>query len=187
MFLDIGLGIFVAIITSYLFQVDLSIYFLGFSVLFALLPDADFLYFYPKRHDTKYDHKHRDMIHFPLLYLPLGTFIIWILMGNIWATSFLLASFGHFIHDSIGIGWGIKWLYPFSKNNYAFFYLYSVKIKKGLRRLVFSFNEKDLIKYTKEHGDANWVKNIYYAWHPIAIVEFGAFVFSLMVLLLYFV
>jgi membrane-bound metal-dependent hydrolase YbcI (DUF457 family) len=145
MFLDIGLGIFVAIVTVSIFQIDFSVYLLVFSILFALLPDADFLYFYLKKHDTKYDHKHRDIIHFPLIYLPIGTFIVWSLMGNIWALSFFLSSLGHFIHDGIGIGWGIKWLYPFSKKNYAFFYLYSKKNKRGLRELLFSFDESNLV------------------------------------------
>jgi len=138
MFLDIGLGVFIAIITSYFFQVDLSPTLLMFSIIFTLLPDSDFLYFYPKRHDTKYDHQHRNIIHFPLLYIPAGTLLIWSIWGNIWALSFFLASLGHFIHDSIGIGWGIKWLYPFSKNSYAFFYLYSRRIKKGLRRFIWN-------------------------------------------------
>lgn len=185
MFLDLGAGIIIAILTSHFANVELSFTLVFFSVFFTIIPDMDFLYFYPKRHDTKYDHKHRDIIHYPLLYLPMGTILFWFLLGEIWALVFFAASFFHFFHDSIGIGWGIKWLYPFSKNNYSFLYLYSRKIKKGLRRPIFVFTEKKLPDMVREHGDPDWVRNIYYKWHPIAIFEFGGFVFSLILLYLY--
>jgi hypothetical protein len=106
MFFDIGVGILASIFTSYFLEINISIWFVLFSVTCAVLPDADFLYFYPKRHDTKYDHLHRDLIHYPLLYLPIGSIIVWIIFGKIWAVAFFIASFFHFLHDSIGIGWG---------------------------------------------------------------------------------
>ncbi len=185
MFLDFGLGILAAIISCIIFSVDLTIGLLIFSVLVAVLPDVDFLYFYPKREDTKYDHIHRNFIHYPLLYLPLGVLITFIFFGSVWAVAFFLSSLFHFIHDSIGIGWGIKWLYPFSKKNYAFFYLYSRRRKKGLRKLIFSFDDEEQKRCVRKHGDPNWVKNIYFKGHPIAIVEFIGFIISLIILLAY--
>lgn len=185
MFLDIGIGIFVSIFTSFVFDFEISFWLILISVFFAVAPDVDFLYFFPKRGDTKYDHNHRSIIHYPLLYLPAGTILFWMVFGNIWATVFFFSSLFHFIHDSIGIGWGVRWLYPFSNRNYAFFYLYSKKIKKGLRGFIFSFSPKELSKCVSEHGDADWVKNIYYKWHPIAIVELLFFLVALIVLFLY--
>jgi hypothetical protein len=93
MFLDVGVGILTAIFASYFFSVDLSLWLVIFGILCALLPDADFLYFYPKRHDTKYDHKHRDIIHYPLLFLPVGTILIFLFFGKIWQRYFLLRLF----------------------------------------------------------------------------------------------
>jgi hypothetical protein len=185
MFLDIGIGIFTAIFISYFSETNILVWFILFSVACSVLPDADFIYFYPRRHDTKYDHKHRDLIHYPLLYLPIGSIIAYIIFGKIWAIAFLTSSFFHFLHDSIGIGWGIKWLFPFSNNSYSFFYLYSAKIKKGLRKTVFIFNEKNLPDMVREHGDKDWVKNIYYKWHPYAQVEFAVFIVSLITLFFY--
>lgn len=185
MFLDIGVGILVAMLTSDVFKAALTFWLVIFSVLFALLPDADFLYFYPKRHDTKYDHKHRDLIHYPLLYLPIGSLIIWVIFGQVYGFIFFLSSFFHFLHDSIGIGWGIKWLYPFSENNFSFFYLYSRKYKRGLKKLVFIFTKENISKYVTDHGDPDWVKNIYYKWHPIAVVEFLVFILSIIALIFY--
>jgi hypothetical protein len=37
----------------------------------------------------------------------------------------------------------------------------------------------------QEHGDKDWVKNIYYKWHPYAQVEFAVFIISLLALVLY--
>jgi hypothetical protein len=185
MFLDVGVGILTAIFASYFFSVDLSLWLVIFGILCALLPDADFLYFYPKRHDTKYDHKHRDIIHYPLLFLPVGTILIFLFFGKIWATIFFIATFLHFVHDSIGIGWGVKWLFPFTKNSYSFFYLYSKILKGGQRKLIFTFNEKNLPELVAKHGDSNWVRNIYFKWHPIAQFEFGFFVLSLIILYFY--
>jgi hypothetical protein len=185
MFLDIGVGILMAILVSAVFHIKLTVLLIFLAILFALGPDLDFIYLYFKKHDARDDYKHRDIIHFPLLYLPVGTALIFLLFGKIWATLFFMSSFLHFIHDSIAVGWGIKWLFPFSKNNIAFFYLYSRKLKYGLRQPMMVFNEKELPEIVAEHGDSNWVRNIYHKWHPIAIVEFLVFVISLIVLYYY--
>lgn len=185
MFLDIGIGIFTAIFASYLFRVDIFAWLILFSVVCALFPDADFLYFYPKRHDTKYDHKHRDIIHYPLIYLPVGTIILWIIFGKIWAVVFFIVSFCHFLHDSIGIGWGIKWLYPFSENSYSFFYLVSKPGVRMKKKLVYTFTEEELPGIVDKYGDPNWVENVYKKWHPYAVVEMAVFIISLIALFIY--
>ncbi len=185
MFLDIGIGILTSIFVSHFFNIEISIWIVIFSISFALLPDLDFLYFYPKKHDTKYDYKHRDIIHYPLLYLPIGTLIFWIIFGKVWGIAFFIASLFHFIHDSIGIGWGIKWLYPFSRDNHSFFYLYAKDGQRGWRKLIFIFKEKELPGIVAKYGDPNWVKNIYFKWHPIAIFELAFFILSLIILLIY--
>lgn len=186
MFLDIGVGALVTVLVSYFFQWEPSWNLLAFSVFFALLPDADFVYFYFKPHNPKYDHEHRDYIHYPLLYLPLGTGVIFLLLGNGWAVTFFLVSLAHFIHDSIGIGWGIKWLFPFSRNNYSFFYLAGAIGKEGRRHWVFTFSEKELPLIAKKYGDPDWLKNIYFKWSRYAQIEFAVFLIALLVLFFYF-
>ena len=185
MFLDIGVGILIAILVSILFHVKLVAFLIIVGILFALGPDLDFLYVYLRRHNARDDYKHRDIIHYPLLYLPIGTLLIFVLFGKVWAILFFLTSFLHFVHDSIAIGWGVKWFFPFSRKNFAFLYLYSSKLKSGLRKPFFSFDEKELPAIVAEHGDKNWVKNIYFKWHLIAIVEFSFFIISLIALYFY--
>ena len=188
MFLDIAIGIYVAAFLGKFLNFDPNIWFFLGGILITVLPDSDFLILFLKRgrdKDKIDDCKHRDYIHYPLIYLPLGFLIFYLTGGMEWALLFLLCSFLHFLHDSIAVGWGIKWLYPFSKNNFAFFYLYSRKIKKGLRKFIFSFDKKTQDYYIRKHGDKNWIKNIYYKLHPIEIVELIFFVSSIIFLLFY--
>jgi hypothetical protein len=190
MFLDIGIGILSSLFVGWILNFETSIFFILGGILLTILPDCDFLYFWLARKrdkDRDTDYKHRDLFHYPLIYLPFGTAVFYILGGKEWVILFLLCSFLHFIHDSIAVGWGIKWFFPFFQNNFAFFYLYSCKIKTGLRKLVFSFDENTLKQYVNEHGDKDWITNIYYKWHPIAIIEFSVFLLSLLVLLLKYV
>ena len=116
MLADIGIGIFSAIIASKFFQVKITLLVVLIGIAFALLPDMDFLVEWIKRKKMpgKFSHEHRNLFHFPLLYVPVGLFVtFW--FGWIYLFLFVFNSLLHFLHDSFGIGWGIKWLYPFSE------------------------------------------------------------------------
>src|SRR3989344_1391148 len=176
--LDFAFGIFATIFANHYYGVDIFPFIL-IALLFSVLPDLDFLiYKIFKIHPDK-GYKHRELFHYPLIYLPVG-FLLLLLFSKLMAFTFLIISFLHFIHDSITYGRGLRWLYPFSKNNYAFFYLYAQP--KGLRKLIFIFRENELEKFDKEYGDENWIENIYYKLHPIAIFEFGVFLAALILL-----
>ena len=184
MFFDIGAGILVAMFVSVYLHVPLNEMLIIGGIVFALCPDADFLVHFYRRGISREDYQHRNMIHYPLLFLPIGTVAAFLLGGKLWAMLFFLGALSHFVHDSIAIGWGIKWLYPFSTKNYVFLYHYSKVKKRGLRKLIFAFDKNTLNETVAEHWDDDWLRNIYYKWHPIAIVEFGVFIFALT--LLYF-
>lgn len=181
MFLDFAFGIIIAVALSLHYQTDIAplIY---FSLLFSILPDLDFIIYKVFKIKQDKGYKHRDLFHGPLLYLPIG-YLLLIFVSKILAIAFLIISILHFLHDSIAYGRGVKWLFPFSKNSYAFIYEYSRVKKWGLWQWMFIFNEKNLDQWDEEHGDENWIENIYYALHPIAIIEFGAFLISLILLL----
>ena len=100
MFLDIGLGIFAAMAVSVLWDAPLMPLFAVVGACFALLPDADFIVLALRRRNALH---HREGLHYPLLFVPIGALVCgW--FGVAWAMLFVLASLGHFIHDSIGIG-----------------------------------------------------------------------------------
>ncbi|MDD4333144.1 MAG: metal-dependent hydrolase [Patescibacteria group bacterium] len=183
MFLDFAFGIITSILTSYYCQTALTPL-LYYCVLFSILPDLDFIIYKIFKIKQDKGYKHRDLFHYPLLYLPLGGLLL-ILFNKILFWPFLIISFFHFMHDSIMYGRGVKWLFPFSENSYAFIYEYSRVKKWGLWQWVFVFNEKNLEQWDEEHGDEDWIQNIYYAHHPIAIIEFGAFTVSLILLFWY--
>lgn len=184
MFFDIGTGILSAIFIGSLFHVPLTTPMIVVGILFALGPDLDYLYHILRHRHGQNDFEHRNLLHLPLLYLPVGTVIVFLVAGPMYATLFLIPSLLHFIHDSIGIGWGVRWLYPFSTDNIAFLYLYSGKIREGLRRPIFVFDAETLRQTVSEHGDSDWKRSIYGKLHPIAIIEYSFFVLSLIILFL---
>lgn len=183
MFLDIGVGILLSIWTSWFFQIDLTFFLIFLGIVFSLFPDIDFLVEFIKHGSVggKIIREHRELIHFPLLYIPV-ILIVFTLFGTIWATFLGLGLLAHFLHDSIGIGWGIKWLWPFSKKTYK---LFSEKNGKISSRLLVSWDHKELAKIVAEYGDPNWIKNIYMRLHPVNVIEFLSFVIAIIVLYFY--
>ena len=184
MFLDIGLGIITAILFSFYFHFELS-FLLVPAIIFSLLPDLDFVLYKVFDIHPEKGYKHRDLFHYPLLYSLVGFVAIYIFFNRWYPWLFLVISFLHFVHDSIAYGRGIKWLWPFSKDGYAFFYFYSRVNKKGLWQPVFIFNEEAIKKFDEKHGDEDWIKNIYLKFHPIAAIETLVFIISLLWLYFY--
>lgn len=183
MLLDIGIGIFSAIITAHTFSLPLTLFLVGLGVVFALLPDIDFIYTLARNGHGNHRAiaKHRDLVHYPLIYLPTGT-LIGLLFGIEWSLLFLLASLGHFVHDSIGIGWGIPWLWPFTRRNYSFLYRYTPPGKRLPQRLVHRWERNRLDELIDEYGDPDWFRNIYLRPHPFFIAEILFFVIALVAL-----
>ncbi|MBU0722400.1 metal-dependent hydrolase [Patescibacteria group bacterium] len=157
MFLDFAFAILTSIVAKTYFDISIisTIY---FGILFSILPDIDFVIYkiFGIHQDKGY--KHRDLFHCPLLYLPIG-FVILFIFSKTLAIIFLVISTLHFLHDSIAYGRGIKWLFPFSKNSFAFVYLYSRVVKVGLWQWAFIFNNKNLDEWDqrKTYTSANIV------------------------------
>ena len=183
MTLDIGIGIFAAIIISKLFSIELSPLLVGLAVAFALLPDIDFIYTLARNGNDNHRAiaRHRDIVHYPLLYLPLGALVA-LPFGAEWSLLFLLASVGHFIHDSIGIGWGIPWLWPFTNKNYGFLYRYSPPGKPMPKQLIYRWERGELDRLIDEYGDPDWLRNIYFRFHPFFVAELLFFLAALVAL-----
>ncbi|MBU2564137.1 metal-dependent hydrolase [Patescibacteria group bacterium] len=182
MLADIGIGIFSAIIASKLFQTKITLFTVIIGIVFALLPDMDFLieWIKRKRMPGKFSHEHRNLFHLPFLYVPIGSFVVF-LFGWIYLFIFVFNSFLHFLHDSFGIGWGIKWIYPFSERNYKFFTGNNNRFSK---RFIISWNKEELQKAVEKYGDPNWIKNTYFRPTLISITEAVVFLISIAVLFL---
>jgi len=181
MFLDAGNGIFAVMLTSWIFDMPLSRTLVAAGIIFAFLPDVDYLIHLARGGTSRNAHRHREMLHYPLLFIPAGV-ILFSFYGMEWVFLFGVAAFLHFLHDSIGIGWGVQWLYPFSKDHYTFFYRYQPRHKERLPRrfallLVWKHEEVDIL--AAKYGDPDWIRNIYLRWHPYAITEFAIFLIAL--------
>lgn len=120
MFLDILIGLIVAVISNAIFGTEDSLVFsMIWGVFCSLVPDID-LAIYLLKHKLKnnqFAHHHRDLLHKPIFFLIPGIalYLISPEFGSIWIVGTLL----HFVHDTFEGGWGIMWLYPFSKKYYT--------------------------------------------------------------------
>jgi len=140
----------------YLINLTHSDYLLAIG--FSFLPDLD-LAIWLISHNfkiNKWTHQHRKILHHPIVYLSLGLLIIWPLTNQFYAILFLLCSLTHFLHDSVAIGWGIKWLSPFSRKNYKFF---TYKHLGEKRRLLVCWTPEELILEVEKRN--NWFKGYY--------------------------
>ncbi len=184
MFLDIGVGILLAVGMSWYFQTGLTFFMIFAGIVFALLPDIDFIVEFAKWGSVggKVIREHREWVHFPLAYIPvvLLVFLIW---GLMWALFLGAVLFLHFLHDSVGIGWGIKWFWPFSKRAYKFFSERNGNL--SWRHFLVSWDHKELTEVAAERGDPDWIRNIYLRLHPVSVVESAFFVIAVGILYLY--
>lgn len=161
MFLDAALGILNAIFVSKYFHIELTWYFVVAGIIFTLLPDIDSLLFFLGRGKifSKQAHFHRDILHLPLIYIPAGT-IIFSIFGPRWGLLFAVGALLHFIHDStfLGLGWGIKWLYPFSQNYFMAFRIRVGNEKKFPLKPFLNLTPAESKEMGNEYGDPDWLK-----------------------------
>jgi len=189
MLLDTGVGIFLAILTSKIFLLPLSWWLVLLGIGFALLVDIDAIVSLTINRGVKKSYKHRDLFHRPLLFVPLGVLLIGILMHFInnqlslpLIFLFATALIAHFIHDSIGLGWGIKWLWPFNKNNFSFFYQYNAH-RHGLpMQLIYVWKNEEIDNLEEKYGDPDWFRQIYLSLHPYGLIEIAVFIVALIFL-----
>ncbi len=173
----------VSIFTAKVFFLDLNSTLIFGSILMAAFPDLDFLMVTLEYGYTgKYAHNHRHLFHYPIIYILLFGILVFAFFGIPWLVVFLLTSIIHFIHDSIGIGWGTAWMFPFNRRSYKFF---TSKENKFSKNFVVSWDQKELNELVELHGDPHWIKNIYLRLTPILVIELSVFILSLLALFLY--
>jgi len=171
--LDISAGVFLSIVTAKFLGLKISLCAVSFGIISSLWLDLDALSLL-KKGAGKWTHEHRNLFHFPLVVLPVAFIACYVLSNGYYATVVLLATFFHLVHDSIGIGWGVKWLYPFSHKNYKFF---GLKFKE--RRIVSSWTKEEQRRDATLNGDDNWLRNLYLRPSVVLFVEIGLSLFLL--------
>lgn len=183
--LDIAFGIYLAIAANSILDIPLTLFSVVLLILFTLSPDLDAIISAIKRGNLgDENHFHRNLMHYPLIFTPAGAVLTVVILGKEYAILFVLASIFHFLHDSIGTGWGVRWLYPFSKKNYKLFYQVDTW-KKEARKLIYAWSPEELKAVMKKYHNPNWLKEIYLQGHPIGIFEYISLVVALILLVLF--
>lgn len=160
--LDIGLAFIAAVLGHTLFGLPLGAHLVVTCVVFIVLVDIDCLFrIAEKGWIPGFGHEHRDWLHWPLIYMPLGTVIIWYMAGWQFGVLFLALSLAHFIHDSIGVGWGVAWLRPFSSRYYKFFSRPAEDASVTFTRLVVSWTPEEQKEVAAKYGNPYWIRDTY--------------------------
>lgn len=183
MLFDIGAGIIFSILVSEFYGLELTAAFIIGGIAFSLLPDIDAIVeLWKYKNLGGFEIRiHREWVHYPLLYMPAVP-VIYYFFGADWATLFLLGVLLHFIHDSIGLGWGIKWFGPFSRNNYK---LFSEKDGTLSRRLLVKWTSEEFVETLKKYHNPNWFRDYYLRPSFINIFEFLVFLIAIATLYIY--
>lgn len=189
MFLDIQLGLVWAVLTALMFGEPLTWEWVALGVCFALLPDLDFWVELVRRGTVggKELGAHRTLLHNPLVFLPAvaGCFV-W--GGPALGTLAVLGIYGHFVHDSIGMGYGVRWLWPFSGNFSKLFSDREGGIHYDLAHAQWTvWTRAEVERLHREHGNDAWLReDIRYhmrklPFHLIILGFFGLLVYVLVV------
>lgn len=185
MLLDIGIGIIWGILFDSFSDAHSLGTFVWFGIFSALSPDMDFIYHLLSGGTMKDDHRHREVFHKPY-FLLAGWLVVALIASPVLAWLFVVGALGHFIHDSIGIGWGVQWLAPFKSDHYTFLYRVHTADKPAPpKKRLYVWPNSDIDKLNAQYGDENWFKNTYLKWHPFATFEFVVFILALLALYWY--
>lgn len=151
------------------------------GILCALLPDADvFLSLLRSGRGGKYAHEHRNFLHYPLIYAGGGGVVLWLISPRV-ALLFISLSLFHFLHDSVGIGWGVRWLYPFSPDYFKFF---SDRENNFSSNFLVRWTPAELSVAVEHYGKNDWLTKYYLRPHPVGIVEGIIFLITIAYVLL---
>lgn len=188
MLLDIAFGILVAILWDVAGFHQLTPWVLAVAVCFALLPDADGIISAAWRMSRgisltdEYSHEHREIFHHPVPYMVFGSTVVAIItMSPSTVLMFVTLSLLHFAHDSVGIGWGLRWGSPWSQIAYKWF----CGQKGSFAWKIAKWTPNEQRDVAEKRGDPNWLKNIYLRPSPISIIETGGLVAALILLWIY--
>lgn len=173
-FADAGLGVLAALFICSLFSVEPTVTYVLVGIVFAYIPDIDWAldkHFWKTGHVAAYSgnpYDHREGLHKPLLWALLIS--TWgIVFGGLEPFIALVATTLHFLHDTVGTGWGMPWLWPLTKRRFKFFATKENTLT--LRSPFVSWSYEELPAFIVKYGRSNWKEHCYGSWTGIAIAE----------------
>lgn len=176
---DIGIGLMLGVALSVVsglnYQLSITI-----GVISCLLPDLDYVWSTIVNNKAP-DSDHRDGLHYPLLFIPVVGAIGFIINPYIGVTL-VLGSLAHFMHDSVGVGWGIKWLYPFKSNSFMFLYRAGLPTNKNQpKQLTYSWSDEERTIAKAKYGDDGWIRHIYLEPHVFGVIEYTVLIIGVLI------
>lgn len=179
MFLDIAAGLISATTVGLFLGIESGkITLLLFGVLASLSPDIDYLIWVIKKEWMNQpppgylDHEHRDLLHYPLLFVFVGLILLLFTASPKWALTWISATLFHFAHDTFQEGWGIKWLSPFSKK---YFTLASYSPKKVIS------DKEEQRNFAEKYGNEDWLEDNYKKINRSLLIEISLFIAGLII------
>lgn len=169
--LDIGVGLILGVLLSTFTSFSYG-FSLGLGVMSTLLPDLDYVWGLIKTKRLPHS-EHRDGLHYPLIFVPLVG-LLGCLIDPCIGGVFALGSLLHFIHDSVGVGFGVKWLYPFKKNSYLFLFQIKTPTNKDMpKKRVYSWNDKERAEMIRRYAYSRWIRHVYLRPNLFGIFEYS--------------
>lgn len=166
MFFDIGVGLLLATMVGIATGTEPSWTLLFIGVVGSLWPDLDFFVWVVRGNKIDHlTHKHRDLLHRPLVLTPILTALVWVWLGWQAGILFGIATLAHFTHDTIGHGWGIKWLWPLDNH----YWCHRSFGDQPVRLHVWTQQEQDVL--CEQYGNRHWMKQAYGGLSRSLIVE----------------
>lgn len=141
MLIRISLGMFFYVLVSSLFGKSFNFYQLGLSMLFVLLPLADWLPYLAIR--KRYKLVSHYLWYYPPVYVPVGAVITWYISANwYYVALFVVNSLANFVHATFQTRQGLKWIPRLSFTSKWLLSWTSISLYGGKLR-VFSADERE--------------------------------------------
>lgn len=181
MVLDIAFGFILTFLVGFVTGIEPTWTFLLIGLVGSLWPDIDFaIWMLRDKKIGHLAHQHRDLLHNPCFNFPLLTIFIWQGLGWQYGILFLLSTLAHFIHDTIGEGWGVRWLYPMD-NRYLCYRSVGGKPAK-----LYLWTRAEQHALAEKYGDPNWLKKKYGTLNFMLVTELIALVLCIVPVAIWF-
>jgi hypothetical protein len=158
MFIDLLLGFIIGTLTGFITTGEFYYPYVGAALLFSVLPDIDFLIYHSYNEVDRMSHRHRRLLHYPLIYIPIGAIIVTLSsLDPTYGILFIIVSLAHFTHDTGWIGYGVQWVYPLRREHYFFGKKTDTAVEKNPSFGLCSDTPENIDTYAQKNGDDNWL------------------------------
>jgi len=191
---DIANGLFAVLIAGYVSGTEVVWWHFVIGVLLAMSPDLDAIPELLRRGrvscDAEYVSDHRDMLHYPVLFVLVGVLLI-LFVNTFFGTMFLAATMLHFFNDFYGTGWGIPLFWPLTDRRYKFCARRAGRLKRLLKangdwdtlphderrfKILVSWSRDELDSYIERFGIDDWATPYYLTTNWVSGTEYALFV-----------